>query len=126
MRPVILTIDDAKAVRLMVEKALAPFDCEPTEATNGFNGLFEMEKRRPDLILLDVMMPVMNGLDMLERLRSAPEIADIPVIMMTSRSDHAYMADIAAMGASTLMKPFTEAALLESIGKVLKLKPRKK
>jgi len=125
MRPTILTIDDAKAVRLMVEKALAPFDCEPTEAANGFNGLFEMEKRRPDLILLDVMMPVMNGIDMLERVRSAPEIADIPVIMLTSRSDHAYMADIAALGATPLMKPFTEAALLERIGAVLKLKPRK-
>ena len=96
----------------------------PTEATNGFNGLFEMEKRMPDLILLDVNMPVMNGIDMLERMRSAPDIADIPVIMMTSRGDHAYMADIAELGASTLMKPFTEAALLESIGKVLKLKPR--
>lgn len=126
MPPVILTIDDAKAVRLLVEKALASFDCEATEATNGFNGLFEMEKRRPDLILLDVMMPVMNGLDMLERIRSAPEVADIPVIMLTSRSDHAYMAEIAALRATTLMKPFTEAALLESIGKVVKLKPRKK
>jgi len=126
MRPVILTIDDAKAVRLLVEKALAPFDCEPTEATNGFNGLFEMEKRRPDLILLDVSMPVMNGIDMLERVKSAPEVADIPVIMMTSRSDHAYMADIAALGATTLMKPFSEAQLLASIGAVLKLKARKK
>ena len=127
MRPVILTIDDAKAVRLLVEKALAPFDCEPTEATNGFNGLFEMEKRRPDLILLDVSMPVMNGIDMLERVKSAPEVSDIPIIMMTSRSDHAYMAEIMALGAkATLMKPFTEAALLESIGSALKLKPKKK
>jgi CheY-like chemotaxis protein len=122
----ILTIDDAKAVRLLVEKALAPFDCETSEATNGFNGLFEMEKRRPDLILLDVNMPVMNGIDMLERLRSAPEVADIPVIMMASRSDHAHFADIAALRATTLMKPFTEAALLESIGTVLKLRARKK
>src|SRR5688572_12290884 len=126
MRPVILTIDDAKAVRLLVEKALSSFDCEVNEASNGFNGLFAMEKTRPDLILLDVSMPVMNGIDMLERVKSAPEVAGIPIIMMTSRSDHAYMAEIMALGAKdTLMKPFSEAGLLQKVGSVVKLVPKK-
>jgi CheY-like chemotaxis protein len=126
-RPTILTIDDAKAVRLLVEKALSTFDCEVNEASNGFNGLFAMEKVRPDLMLVDVSMPVMNGIDMLERVKSAPEVSDIPIIMMTSRSDHAYMAEIMALGAKdTLMKPFSEADLLEKIRGVLKLEPRKK
>jgi len=126
MRPVILTIDDAKAVRLLVEKALSAFDCEVNEASNGFNGLFAMEKVRPDLMLVDVSMPVMNGIDMLERVKSAPEVSDIPIIMMTSRSDHAYMAEIMALGAQdTLMKPFTEADLLQKVRSVIKLVPKK-
>jgi two-component system, chemotaxis family, chemotaxis protein CheY len=125
-RPIILTIDDAKAVRLLVEKVLSPFDCEVNEASNGFNGLFAMEKARPDLMLVDVSMPVMNGIDMLERVKSAPEVSDIPIIMMTSRSDHAYMAEIMTLGAQdTLMKPFSEADLLQKIRSVIKLVPKK-
>ncbi len=126
MRPTILTIDDSKGLRLMVEKTLSAFDCEVNEASNGFNGFFAIERARPDLILLDVAMPVMNGVDMLERLKATPELADIPVLMLTSPTDHAVMGDIATLGASgTLMKPFTPAALLEKIRSVIKLKPAK-
>lgn len=126
-RPTILTIDDAKAVRLLADRALSAFDCQTSEAANGFNGFFAIERARPDLILLDVSMPVMDGLEMLRRIKAAPEIADIPVIMLTSRADHAVMAELAAMGArDTLMKPFNEAALLEKVQGVLKLKPARK
>jgi len=127
MRPTILTIDDAKALRVLVANALAPFDCEATEATNGFNGFFAIERARPDLILLDISMPVMDGLEMLRRLKITPEIADIPVIMLTSRADHAIIPELAGRGArDTLMKPFDEASLLEKVRSVLKLKPVKK
>ncbi len=126
MRPTILTIDDSKGLRLMVEKALSAYDCEVNEASNGFNGFFAIERARPDLILLDVAMPVMNGVDMLERLKATPELADIPVLMLTSPTDHPVMGDIATLGASgTLMKPFTPAALLEKIRNLIKLKPAK-
>jgi len=126
-RPTILTVDDAKAVRLLVARALEPFDCEATEAANGFNGFFAIERARPDLILLDISMPVMDGLEMLRRLKITPEIADIPVIMLTSRADHAIIPELAGRGArDTLMKPFNEAAVLEKIRGVLKLKPVKK
>lgn len=126
MRPIILTIDDAKAVRLLVEKVLRPFDCEATEAANGFNGFFAIERARPDLIVLDLYMPVMNGVDMLERLKGAPELADIPVLMLPSRGDHEIIPQLPAMGAADiLMKPFTEAALLEKIRALVKLKPRR-
>ncbi len=125
-RPTILTVDDAKAVRLLVEKALAPYNCEATEAANGFNGFYAIERARPDLILLDIAMPVMNGLEMLERLKGTPEIADIPVIMLASRSDHAVIPQLPKMGAQDiLMKPFNEADLLAKIGGVVKLKPAK-
>jgi two-component system chemotaxis response regulator CheY len=124
VRPNILTIDDSKGMRLMVAKALAPFDCNVEEASNGFNGFFAIERARPDLILLDVAMPVMNGVDMLERLKTTPELADIPVLMLTSPTDHPVMGDIAQLGAAgTLMKPFTADALLEKIRGIIKLKP---
>ena len=126
MRPTILTVDDAKAVRLLAQKALSAFDCEVTEASNGYNAFFAIERARPDLILLDVSMPIMGGIETLSRLKAAPELAAIPVIMLTSRADHDVMSELATLGASdTLMKPFTEAALLEKIRSILKLRPAK-
>ena len=126
MRPKILMVDDAKALRLLVEKALRPFDCEVREATNGFNALFAMEKTMPDLILLDVSMPIMTGLQMLTMMRSNPTLEEVPVIMLTSRADHLILPQLTALGVSgMLLKPFNEAALIEKIQSVIKLKPAK-
>lgn len=127
MRPTILTVDDSKALRLFIAKALSAFDCETDEASNGFNAFFAIERARPDLILLDVLMPVMEGWETLRRLKEAPELADIPVIMLTSPADRPLIAELLTMGAAgTLMKPFSETALLEAIKPVLKLKPAKR
>jgi CheY-like chemotaxis protein len=125
-RPTILTVDDSKALRLFIAKTLAQFQCETDEASNGFNAFFAIERTRPDLILLDVLMPVMEGWETLRRLKEAPELADIPVIMMASPADRPLIAELLTMGAAgTLMKPFNEAALLEAIRGVIKLKPVK-
>ncbi len=126
MRPKILTVDDARMVRLIVERALAAYDCDVNEATNGFNALFAMEKVLPDLVLLDVSMPVMGGLEMLTMMRSNPTLLEIPVIMLTSPADHAARAEIDALGVSgTLVKPFNEVTLVERIRSVIKLNPKK-
>jgi CheY-like chemotaxis protein len=126
-RPNILVIDDSKAVRLIALKALAPFDCEVREATNGFTGLFAMERLLPDLILLDVAMPTMNGDTMLEMMRSNDQLKDLPVIMMISTTDHKVLPRLTALGVSGLVKkPFTGEALADAVRAVLKLKPAKK
>ena len=120
----ILAVDDSKTVRLLAQKALEAFDCEVSEAANGFNALFAMERALPDLILLDVSMPIMDGLEMLEMLKSKPALRAIPVIMLTSPADHAVAGRLAALGvAGTVMKPFTAATLIEKIRGVLDLKP---
>lgn len=120
----ILTVDDAKAIRLLAERALKPFDCEVSEATNGYNALFAMEKSLPDLILLDVSMPIMTGLQMLTMMKSNDTLKAIPVIMLTSRADHLILPQLTALGVNgILLKPFTEAALVEKIQSVVRLKP---
>ena len=125
MRPIILTVDDSKTLRLIVERTLADFDCEVTEASNGYNAFFAIERARPDLILLDVSMPVMDGVETLTRLKRTAELAAIPVLMLTSRADHAVMNQLAALGAAgTLMKPFDGAALLAKIRGIVDLKPK--
>lgn len=124
MRPKILTVDDAKTVRLLAQKALSAFNCDTTEATNGYNALFAMEKSLPDLILLDSNMPVMGGLDLLRMMKSNPTLKVVPIIMLTSRTDHDIMAELTLLGVNgILLKPFKEAELIEKVRGVLDLQP---
>lgn len=122
----ILVIDDSKAVRLLVKKALNAFDCTISEATNGFTGLFAMERALPDLLLIDVSMPTMDGIEMLTMLKSNSQLREIPVIMLTSSTDHKVLPQVTALGVNGMLKkPFTEAAAVEAIRTVIKLKPVK-
>lgn len=114
-------------MRRLVEAALRDFDCTVADADNGFKALYAMERVLPDLLLLDVNMPTMGGVQMLELLRGSdkPELQALPVIMLTSPADHGVSDRIAALGVrATLMKPFTPAQLIEKILSVLDLKPR--
>ena len=125
LRPKILVVDDSRTVRLIAQQALSAFDCEVNEANNGYTALFAMERILPDLVLLDVNMPTMDGVEMLTLLKSKAMLKAIPVIMLTSPADHAVAAQIATLGvSSTLMKPFAPAALVEAVRHVLELKPR--
>ncbi len=123
-RPQILAVDDAKAVRTVAASVLAPFDCDVEGASNGYNALFKMEGALPDLILLDVNMPIMGGLEMLEMLKSKPELRAIPVIILASPADHPVLPKLHALGlAGLLMKPFKPEVLLEKVRSCLDLKP---
>jgi len=125
-RPKILTVDDAKAVRLLTQRALAAFDCDMSEAPNGYNALFAMDRALPDLILLDVNMPTMGGVEMLTMMRSNPVLHGIPVIMLTSPADHGVIDKLSALGVSGfVMKPFSPTALVEKIRAVIALTPVK-
>ena len=125
-RPLVLAVDDAKAVRTIVETVLAPFDCNVESAANGYNALFKMETALPDLIILDVNMPIMGGLEMLTMLKSKPELRAIPVIILASPADHAVLPQLKALGlAGLLMKPFTPGALLEVVRSLISLQPAK-
>jgi chemosensory pili system protein ChpA (sensor histidine kinase/response regulator) len=127
MPPTILVIDDSKAVRLIIKKVLTPYACVMNEATNGFTGLFAMERSLPDLLLIDIAMPTMDGDEMLAMLKSNPQLSGIPVIMMISSTDHKVLPRITKLGVNAMLKkPFTEAAALETIRSVIKLKPAKK
>ncbi|MBC7366838.1 MAG: response regulator [Undibacterium sp.] len=122
----ILAVDDAKAMRQFVQRVLAGYACDITESTNGYNALFAMDRSLPDLILLDVNMPIMNGVELLEMLKSKPDLTAIPVIMLASPADHAVLPKIRALGVSSiLMKPISEATLLAAVQNATTLRPLK-
>ena len=82
-RPVVLVIDDHPTILEMLSWALSFQGYQPACATNGQEALELLEKEMPDLIFLDMAMPVMDGREFLARLRDQPKFADLPVALMT-------------------------------------------
>lgn len=122
----ILSIDDSRTVRLVVIKAFQPYDCAVLEACNGEEGLELARRERPDLILLDLNMPVMDGIDALEELRADPGLKTTPVIMLTSESDQESISSVMKLGVSDyILKPFAESLLIERVARLFPLEKRK-
>lgn len=120
----ILTVDDSKAVRIIVKRSFKEFDTEIVEAANGVEGLAAASKEKPDLILLDVTMPVMDGVEMLAKLKSDHALKAIPVIMLTAEAGRQAVMKIAKLGIRDYMvKPFKEDVLVEKVGRVVDLRP---
>ena len=121
MRPKILIVDDSKTVRLIVRQAFKSYDCEIYEASTGVEGWTVAEQVLPDLILLDVTMPVMNGPELLLKLKAHPALAAIPVIMLiVARDPHAVLQPGVH---DHLGKPFQPADLLEKCRRLIELQP---
>lgn len=121
----ILTVDDSKIVRMMVNRALQPYQCQIVEATNGADGLEAAARERPDLIFLDVTMPIMDGLEMLNRLRGDPSLKSIPVVMLTAESAQENIARADRLGISGyIAKPFKEVQLVEKAKLAVALEPK--
>ncbi len=124
MRYKVLTVDDSKTVRIIVRKAFKGYDCEILEAANGVEGLAMAAKESPDLILLDVTMPVMDGVEMLTKIKSDPALKGIPVMMLTAEGGRDNVLKIAKIGVRDyLVKPFKEEVLIEKAGRIIDLKP---
>lgn len=125
MKPKILTVDDSKSIRLVVAKALKPFDVDVLEASNGVEGVAAAMRERPDLILLDLTMPIMDGSECLAKLKSHADLKNTPVIMLTQESGRDNINKITRMGVRDyLVKPFKEDMLIERAGRIIELKAK--
>jgi len=124
MRYKILSVDDSKTVRIIIKKAFKLYDCEILEAANGVEGLAIAAKEIPDIILLDVTMPVMDGVEMLTKLKADAALKAIPVIMLTAEGGKEHVLKIAKIGVRDyIVKPFKEDLLVQKVGRIIDLKP---
>lgn len=80
----ILLVDDDLTLREMYEERLKAEGYNITQATNGEEALEKLKDSKPDIILLDIMMPKVNGFDVLKELKANSEMKDIPVIILTA------------------------------------------
>lgn len=125
MGPKILTVDDSRTIRMIVTRAFKGFACEVFEATDGVEGLTVAQRERPDIILLDLTMPVMDGVEMLSKLKADPELRTIPVVMLTAESGRDNVLRIAKLGVRDyLVKPFKEELIVERVGRIVDLKTK--
>ena len=116
----ILTVDDSASLRMAIRIALTGAGYAVTEAADGVEGLAKATATRFDLIVTDLNMPNMDGLQMIRALREQPAQAGVPIIFLTTESDDAMKAQAKAAGATGwLVKPFQPEQLIRGAQKVL-------
>ena len=116
----VLVIDDEPNIVQTLQDRLEMNDYTVVTACNGKEGLDKAINEKPDIILLDVIMPLMDGHEMLEHLRKIDECRDIAVIMLTARSQSQDIARASACGIEDyIVKPFDLSELLEKIETIL-------
>lgn len=116
----VLTVDDSRVVRTALAHALQPWGCRVLEARNGREGVAVARLTTPDLILLDVLMPVVDGRQALAMLRNDPLLPRIPVVMLTAVTGESLVEECAYLGISGyLVKPVAPEAFAEVVGRVL-------
>ena len=114
----ILLVDDEPDVVLIIRGRLTTWGYQVVTATNGQEALDAMNKQAPDLILMDLKMPVMDGPEVCHRLKADLRFSKIPVILITSSSQKAAADELSAMRADgCVIKPFEPKELLEKIEK---------
>lgn len=116
----ILTVDDSASIRLTTKIALTGAGYQVTEAVDGLDGLNKAKAGTFDMIVTDLNMPNMNGLAMIEALRSSPAHTGIPIIFLTTESDAEMKGRAKAAGATGwITKPFDPEQLVKIAKKVL-------
>jgi CheY-like chemotaxis protein len=113
----ILYVDDEPDIREIVQMALGLVPTlSVSTADSGLHALQSMQASRPDLVLLDVMMPNMDGPTTLQQMRRQPELQSIPVIFMTAKAMPQEVARFRALGAAAVIaKPFDPMLLAEHV-----------
>jgi class 3 adenylate cyclase len=121
-QPKILAVDDTPHNIRLLEAVLAPRGYAIVPAGNGMEALEKVATERPDLILLDVVMPGMDGYEVCRRLRDDPATHLLPVVMVTASGDQEKVRAIEAGADDFILKPFNHAELLARVKSLLRIK----
>ena len=109
---VVLVIDDVNSVLQLIRGSLIDQPVDVVTALDGGSGLALAQEIKPDLILLDLALPVMDGWEVLDVLRSDPSTADLPIVIVTAHGDSNTAARAREVGADGFIsKPFRPAEL---------------
>lgn len=120
MSKTILSVDDSASVRQMVKLTLTGAGYQIIQANDGSEGLSKAKESQVDMVMTDLNMPVMNGLDLIRELRKLPSYKGVPILFLTTESDAQIKAEAKAAGATGwITKPFQQDQLIAVVKKVL-------
>ena len=120
MSKTVLIVDDASLIRSVANKAAQAAGYKTVLATNGVEGFEMLEANKIDMIFSDINMPVMGGMEMVEKIRSMDKYQFLPIVMLTTESSAALKAQAKAHGVKAwLLKPFNKEKFLLVLKKLL-------
>ena len=120
---VILVVDDNEQNLELLQAYLEDLQCRTIPAKDGVEALEIIKKSKPDLVLLDVMMPKMSGFEVCRRIKNNPQTADLPVIMVTALNELGDIERAIESGTDDfLSKPVNKLELITRVKTMLKLK----
>ena len=121
--PAILVVDDNEQNLELLQAYLEDIHCRTIPARDGIEALEIIKKSKPDLVLLDVMMPKMSGFEVCRRIKNNPQTADLPVIMVTALNELGDIERAIESGTDDfLSKPVNKLELITRVKTMLKLK----
>ncbi len=115
----VLVVEDDPSVRGLLNTLLSAEGYDVVTASDGLAGLVKVASTRPALVLLDLMMPDLGGVRVLEEMRDDPELADIPVIVVTGKVDAVPGMRSLLGDNNVFLKPFAVGELLARVGEVV-------
>ena len=119
--PTILTVDDSSSIRQMIKVSLGPAGYTVLEAGDGAEGLAKAKAQSFDMVITDLNMPIMNGLELIKNLRKLPSFTGVPIVFLTTESDDAMKQQAKAAGATGwITKPFKAEQLLSIVNKLVR------
>ena len=120
VRPLVMVVDDSITMRKVTGRVLERHEYEVATAKDGVDALEKLHERVPDLMLLDIEMPRMDGYELATHMKADPRLRDVPIIMITSRTGDKHRQRAFDIGVDRYLgKPYQEAELLAQIGEVL-------
>ncbi|MCI0518485.1 MAG: response regulator, partial [Woeseiaceae bacterium] len=119
-RPLALVVDDSITVRRVMERFLQRNGMRVVTAKDGLDAISVLSDNKPDIILLDIEMPRMDGYEFAKHVRNDERVSDVPIIMITSRAGDKHRARAIEIGVNDYLgKPYQDARLLDAIQRLL-------
>jgi chemosensory pili system protein ChpA (sensor histidine kinase/response regulator) len=121
-KPLVMVVDDSITMRKVTSRVLESHSIEVVTAQDGLDAIERLHERVPDLMLLDIEMPRMDGYELAQHVRSDARLRHVPIVMITSRAGQKHRKKARESGANAyLTKPYQEAELVAQVGEMLNM-----
>jgi len=122
--PAVMVVDDSITMRKVTGRVLERHNMEVLTAKDGVDAIEKMAERVPDLMLLDIEMPRMDGYELAQNMKSDPRLKDVPIIMITSRTGDKHRQRAFDIGVNRYLgKPYQEVELMRNVFEMLGMEP---